>query len=94
MYEPVHGSAPDIAGQNKANPLAAIASAALMCRYSLDMPDAATEIEDAIQSALQDGFRTGDISSHPSKEYVVSTSEMGSAVLKHLNPDLQPGNLL
>jgi 3-isopropylmalate dehydrogenase len=94
MYEPVHGSAPDIAGQNKANPLAAIASAALMCRYSLDMPDAASEIEDAIQSALQDGFRTGDISSHPSKEYVVSTSEMGSAVLKHLNPDLQPGNLL
>lgn len=94
MYEPVHGSAPDIAGQNKANPLAAIASAALMCRYSLDMPDAATEIEDAIQSTLQDGFRTGDISSHPSKEYVVSTSEMGSAVLKHLNPDLQPGNLL
>ncbi|GAA5522236.1 3-isopropylmalate dehydrogenase [Aliifodinibius salicampi] len=94
MYEPVHGSAPDIAGQNKANPLAAIASIALMCRYSLDMPEAAQEIEDAIQATLQDGFRTGDIASNPSKEYLVDTSEMGSAVLKHLNPKMQPGNLL
>lgn len=94
MYEPVHGSAPDIAGENKANPLAAIASVALMCRYSLDMPEAAEEIEEAIEATLNDGFRTTDISSNPSKEYLVDTSEMGSAVLKHLNPDLQPGNLL
>lgn len=94
MYEPVHGSAPDIAGQNKANPLAAIASVALMCRYSLDMPEAAMEIEDAIFSTLQDGFRTGDIFSRMSKEYEVSTTEMGSAVLKHLNPNLQPGTFL
>lgn len=94
MYEPVHGSAPDIAGQNKANPLATIASVALMCRYSLDMPEAAEEIEEAIQAALRDGFRTGDISTDPSKEYLVDTSEMGSAVLKHLNPTMQPGNLL
>lgn len=94
MYEPVHGSAPDIAGQNKANPLAAIASAAMMCRYSLEMPEAAQEIEDAIEATLNDGFRTADISSDPEKEYFADTSEMGSAVLKHLNPDLQPGNLL
>lgn len=94
MYEPVHGSAPDIAGEGKANPLAAIASVALMCRYSLDMPEAAVEIEEAIQSTLEDGFRTGDIYSRPKKEYEVSTSEMGSAVLKHLSPNLQPGNLL
>ncbi|HLR30971.1 MAG TPA: 3-isopropylmalate dehydrogenase [Fodinibius sp.] len=90
MYEPVHGSAPDIAGQNKANPLATIASVALMCRYSLDMPGAAREIEEAIQATLKEGFRTGDISTDPSRERVVSTPEMGEAVLKRLNPDLQP----
>lgn len=94
MYEPVHGSAPDIAGENKANPLAAIASVALMCRYSLDMPEAAADIEAAIKATLQDGFRTIDISSQPSNEYLATTSEMGSAVLKHLNPSMQPGNLL
>lgn len=94
MYEPVHGSAPDIAGQNKANPLATIASVALMCRYSLDMPEAAGEIEEAIHSTLNDGFRTGDISTGSSKAYLVDTTEMGNAVLKHLNPDLQPGTLL
>lgn len=94
IYEPIHGSAPDIAGQNKANPLAAIASVAMMCKYSLDMPQAAQEIESAIVATLQDGFRTADIYSHPSKEYIASTSDMGNAVLKHLNPDLQPGNIL
>lgn len=94
MYEPVHGSAPDIAGQNKANPLAAISSVAMMCRHSLGMPDAAREIDEAIQATLQDGFRTGDIAVDSSPKYLVNTSEMGSAVLKHLNPDLKPGNLL
>lgn len=94
MYEPVHGSAPDIAGQNKANPLAAIASVALMCRYSLGIPEAAKEIEEAIQTTLNDGFRTVDITSLPAKEHEVSTSEMGSAVLKHLDTDLKPGIFL
>lgn len=94
MYEPVHGSAPDIAGQGKANPLAAIASVALMCRYSLDMPEAAQEIEEAIEATLNDGFRTADIFSQSTKEYLSSTEEMGSAVVKHLNPDLQPGTFL
>jgi len=94
MYEPVHGSAPDIAGQDKANPLAAIASVALMCRYSLDMPEAAQEIEEAIVATLHDGFRTADIASHFTKEHEVSTSEMGSAILKHLDSDLKPGIFL
>ncbi|MFU8813679.1 MAG: 3-isopropylmalate dehydrogenase, partial [Balneolaceae bacterium] len=61
LYEPVHGSAPDIAGQGIANPLAAVASAALMCRYSLGLEEAAQAIESAIQNVLEDGLRTGDI---------------------------------
>lgn len=92
MYEPVHGSAPDIAGQNKANPLAAIASAALMCRYSLDIPEAAREIEEAIQRTLQEGFRTGDIYSDSPDEYLVNTTDMGETVLKHLNSAMQSKN--
>lgn len=94
MYEPVHGSAPDIAGKDKANPLAAIASVALMCRYSLDMVEAAREIEQAIEETLKDGFRTADIASNPAKEHEVGTSEMGSAILKHLDTDLKPGIFL
>lgn len=94
MYEPVHGSAPDISGQNKANPLATIASAAMLCRHSLEMEEAAQEIEEAILSTLEDGFRTPDIYTKSPKEYLVSTTEMGSAILKHLNPDLQPGTFL
>ena len=94
MYEPVHGSAPDITGQGVANPIAIIASVALMCRHSLDMPNAAHEIEEAIKGTLEDGFRTADIYSHSKKEYHVTTSEMGSAIEKHLSPNLKPGNLL
>ncbi|MDZ7657962.1 3-isopropylmalate dehydrogenase [Fodinibius sp.] len=94
MYEPVHGSAPDIAGQRAANPIAAIASVALMCRYSLDMPEAALEIEEAIKGTLEDGFRTADIYGHSTKEYRATTSEIGSAIDKHLSPNLKPGNLL
>lgn len=82
LYEPVHGSAPDIAGQNKANPLAAILSFAMALRYSLDMPDLAEKIETAVQSVLASGVRTGDIMSQGSK--LVSTSEMGAAVLDNL----------
>ena len=79
MYEPVHGSAPDIAGQNKANPLAAILSVAMMLRISFDNPKLASMIEDAVQQALRDGLRTGDIA-QPG-EPVVSTREMGDAVV-------------
>jgi len=84
MYEPVHGSAPDIAGQNKANPLAAIASVALMCRYSLDMREAADKIEKSIGITLENGYRTGDIASGTSDEQPVNTSEMSQAVIRHL----------
>lgn len=94
LFEPVHGSAPDIAGQDKANPIAAIASAAMLCRHALDLEEAAREIEEAIESTLSDGFRTSDLYTGSAKEYQVSTSEMGSAILKHLNPNLQPGTFL
>ena len=78
MYEPCHGSAPDIAGQGKANPLAMILSAAMMLRYSLDAKEAADAIEAAVGKVLDDGLRTADIFSEGTK--LVSTSEMGNAV--------------
>ncbi len=83
LYEPSHGSAPDIAGQNIANPLATILSAAMMLRYSLDAAPAAERIEAAVQSVLAQGLRTVDI--HEAGTTRVSTSEMGDAVLKALN---------
>jgi 3-isopropylmalate dehydrogenase len=83
MYEPCHGSAPDIAGQNKANPLATIISAAMMLRYSLAAPEPAQAIEDAVMTVLDQGYRTGDIASEGCK--LVSCSEMGEAVIAALN---------
>lgn len=85
LYEPVHGSAPDIAGENKANPLAAIASAAMLCRYSLDLEEAATQIEDAIDRVLASGYRSGDIYSGTDDEQLVGTIEMGEKVLEELS---------
>jgi len=82
MYEPSHGSAPDIAGQNLANPLATILSASMMLRYSLERDDLAVKIEDAVSAVLDEGLRTGDIFSDGMKR--VSTSEMGDAVVAHL----------
>ncbi|MDF1644219.1 MAG: 3-isopropylmalate dehydrogenase [Pseudomonadales bacterium] len=78
MYEPCHGSAPDIAGQNKANPLAAILSCAMMMRYSLGLEQVALTIEKAVEQTLDEGYRTVDIFSDGYKK--VSTSEMGDAV--------------
>jgi 3-isopropylmalate dehydrogenase len=78
LYEPIHGSAPDIAGQGKANPLATILSAAMMLRYSLDLPDAADQIETAVATALASGARSLDLGGS------MSTSEMGDAVLAAL----------
>ncbi|BAO44210.1 3-isopropylmalate dehydrogenase [Thiolapillus brandeum] len=78
MYEPIHGSAPDIAGQNKANPLATILSVAMMLRYSLDEAAMADRIENAVNKVLDDGLRTPDIMADGMKE--VSTEEMGDAV--------------
>ncbi len=80
MYEPCHGSAPDIAGQGKANPLAMILSAAMMLRYSLNAPDAADAIERAIGIVLDQGLRTPDI--HTAGTTLVSTAGMGDAVAK------------
>ena len=82
LYEPVHGSAPDIAGQGVANPLATILSAAMMLRYSLDAPDAANAIEVAVSNVLDQGLRTPDIYTEGSRK--VSTSEMGDAVVSAL----------
>jgi 3-isopropylmalate dehydrogenase len=82
MYEPCHGSAPDIAGQNKANPLATILSVAMMLRYSLNEPSAAQRIESAVSTVLDQGFRTADIYSDGST--MVGTIEMGDAVLAAL----------
>jgi 3-isopropylmalate dehydrogenase len=78
MYEPVHGSAPDIAGQGIANPIGAILSASMMLRFSFEMGDAADAIEAAVAQALEEGLRTVDIAS--SDETAVSTSEMATRI--------------
>lgn len=80
MYEPVHGSAPDIAGQNKANPLATIISAAMMLRYSFNLPEEAQAVENAVSKVLDAGYRTGDIMSEGMKP--VGTKEMGQLVIE------------
>jgi 3-isopropylmalate dehydrogenase len=82
MYEPVHGSAPDIAGKGMANPLAMIASFGMALRYSLEMGDLADKVDAAIAAVLAKGLRTADIKSEGST--VVSTSGMGEALLKEL----------
>ncbi|MFA5321149.1 MAG: 3-isopropylmalate dehydrogenase [Smithella sp.] len=82
LYEPIHGSAPDIAGKNIANPLATILSVALMLRYSLSMPREAGLIEKAVAKTLKEGFRTQDI--HRQKKNLIGTEEMGDAVAKNL----------
>jgi len=82
LYEPSHGSAPDIAGKGVANPLATILSAAMMLRFSLGQEAAAVRIEDAVKSVLAQGFRTGDIYSEGTTK--VSTAQMGDAVVKAL----------
>ena len=82
MYEPIHGSAPDIAGTDRANPLATILSLAMLLRYSLDQPAAADRIESAVRKVLASGARTGDIAKQGDK--VLSCTEMGDAVLAAL----------
>ncbi len=82
LYEPVHGSAPDIAGQNKANPIASVASFGMALRYSFDMVREADLLDQAIANTLARGLRTGDIM-QPNMQ-LVGTSEMGSAILEEL----------
>ncbi len=86
LYEPIHGSAPDIAGKNIANPLATILSAAMMLRHSLGLQNEAALIEKAVTGVLQDGLRTKDIYSRGSK--LVGTREMGDAVAAKLKESL------
>jgi 3-isopropylmalate dehydrogenase len=78
LYEPIHGSAPDIAGQDKANPCATVLSAAMLLRHSLDLHEEARAVENAVGEVLADGLRTGDIA-RPG-EAVVGTAAMGSAI--------------
>lgn len=84
VFEPVHGSAPDIAGRDQANPLAQVLSAAMMLRYGLNQPAAADQIEQAVLAVLDQGYRTGDIMSPGMK--AVGCKEMGQALQKALEP--------
>jgi 3-isopropylmalate dehydrogenase len=87
LYEPVHGSAPDIAGQGKANPIACILSFAMALRYSFDQGDEATRLEKAVEAVLADGLRTADLMG-PEGGSPVSTAQMGDAIVKALDASL------
>jgi 3-isopropylmalate dehydrogenase len=82
MYEPIHGSAPDIAGQDKANPMATILSVAMMLRYSLGAEELAIKIEKSVEDVLNQGLRTADIYTDGDK--LVGTEAMGDAVVAAL----------
>lgn len=82
VYEPIHGSAPDIAGQGIANPIATISSASMMLRYALGENDAADKIDAAVKRALKEGYRTKDLAQYDAKE-ICSTSEMGSIIANY-----------
>ena len=88
LYEPIHGSAPDIAGRNRANPIAAIASAALMLRYSFHMETAASAIETAIEKVLKRGYRTPEL---PGKSHPTTTSRMGDLIAEATQKILKSG---
>jgi 3-isopropylmalate dehydrogenase len=82
MYEPIHGSAPDIAGKGIANPLATILSTAMMLRYTLNEPTLADQVDGAVSKVLDQGIRTGDIYTEGTKR--VGTQQMGDAVVAAL----------
>ncbi|HUW42415.1 MAG TPA: 3-isopropylmalate dehydrogenase [Rectinemataceae bacterium] len=84
LYEPIHGSAPDIAGQDKANPLATVLSAAMLLRYSLHLEDEAKTVEKAVASVLAKGLRCADITSGAASERVLGTRAMGQAVVDEI----------
>ena len=85
LYEPSHGSAPDIAGQNKANPLATILSAAMMLRYSFDREEEAVTIEQAVNRVLEEGYRTPDLM-EPGKK-PLNTVQTGDLVAGYILSD-------
>jgi 3-isopropylmalate dehydrogenase len=82
LYEPIHGSAPDIAGQDKANPIAAILSAAMLLRYSLSLQQEANAIEQAVEQVINNGYRTEDL--REEGKPVVGTKEMGRLIAEQL----------
>ena len=82
MYEPIHGSAPDIAGKDIANPIATILSASMMLRYSFDLQKEADAIENAVKSAIHDGYRTKDIYTEGTK--LVGTKAMGEVIRSYI----------
>jgi 3-isopropylmalate dehydrogenase len=82
LFEPIHGSAPDIAGQGIANPLATISSASMMLRYALGENQAADKIDNAIKKALSEGYRTGDIGDYDAKE-ICTCAEMGDIIARY-----------
>jgi len=84
LYEPIHGSAPDIAGQGIANPLATISSVAMMLKYALNEEEASSKIDNAIKKALSNGYRTGDISAYDAKE-ICSCSEIGDIIANYVS---------
>lgn len=89
LYEPIHGSAPDIAGKDLANPLATILSAAMLLRYSFSMEKEARDIENAVNAVLDEGWRTGDIAGAKRDEVsaagkLVGTKKMGQLVVDHI----------
>ncbi|SFV66412.1 3-isopropylmalate dehydrogenase [hydrothermal vent metagenome] len=84
LFEPIHGSAPDIAGQGIANPLATISSASMMLRYALGESEAADKIDEAIRKALAEGYRTGDIGDYDAKE-ICSCTEMGDIIANYVS---------
>ena len=85
LYEPSHGSAPDIAGQGIANPLAQILSVEMMLRYSFNMGEAANDIRRAVTEVLDEGWRTGDIKdADTAADHIVGTAKMGDLVVAHL----------
>jgi 3-isopropylmalate dehydrogenase len=89
LYEPIHGTAPDIAGQGIANPLAAILSAAMLLRHSLDLPREAERVERAVERTLTAGYRTKDIQSPGTR--LVSTAQMGTQVVCELEAQYTQG---
>ena len=83
LFEPVHGSAPDIAGQDKANPIATILSLSMMLKYNLNKPDMSNKVESAVQQILSEGYRTGDIYTNEDQT-LVSCSKMGDLIIERI----------
>ncbi|MCF6139515.1 3-isopropylmalate dehydrogenase [Pseudalkalibacillus berkeleyi] len=94
VYEPVHGSAPDIAGRNLANPLGMIQSVAMMLRHSFGLHEEAEMIDQAINEVLKAGYRTGDLSGHEKIHPVVKTDEMSDFVVEHFTPNYAISGIL